>query len=260
MYTGTYTVLQKRERELLEEKSISFMFTLDLEKDHAPLGETYTGVETLPRILDFWDDYCIKATVFTTGDVARKFPDTIKEVPHEVGCHMDNHEPLTPTPYDNRSLPLCDLEQALSAATETLSVITSPSCFRAPYLAFSRDIVPALVHHGYTISSSVPASHSRGLLVKGDITEVCVSAALSLEPFAYNVFSLENLLLFKNNLLRGVFDLLILHSTTPVIPVVFLCHSWEITAASLSAVTDMLQFFPDATVFECMSDFYKKII
>jgi peptidoglycan/xylan/chitin deacetylase (PgdA/CDA1 family) len=253
-------VLQKTER-VLEEKGISFMFTVDVEKDHAPQGETYTGVTTVPHLLDFLDDHTITATVFTTGDVARKFPDTIKDIAkiHEVGCHMDNHEPLAPTPYDNRNFPLKSLEKALDAANKAISSIITPSCFRAPYLAFSSSITPALLHHGYTISSSVPASHSRGLLVKGDITEICVSAGLSLEPLAYNVFSLENLLIFKNNLLRRVFDLLILHSSIPVIPVVFLCHSWEITAAALSAITEMLEFFPDTTVFECMSDFYKKI-
>ena len=237
------------------------MFTVDLEKDYAPRRETYTGITTVPHLLNFLDDLTISATVFTTGDVARKFPDTLKDIAktHEVGCHMDNHEPLTPTLYDNRFFPLKTLEQALGTATKAISSIVTPSCFRAPYLAFSSDITHALLHNGYTISSSVPASHSRGLIVKGDMTEICVSAALSLEPLSYNVFSLENLLIFKNNLIRGVFDLLILHSAIPVIPVVFLCHSWEITTTALSAIANILEFFPDTTVFECMSDFYKKI-
>lgn len=257
-------MLRNQEKDLLEEKGICFMFTLDLERDNTPHGGLYEGVKAMPRILDFWDTYNVKATVFTTGDVARKYPDLVRElsVKHEVGCHMNDHEPLVPTPYDERRSSLSELEHALAAATRTLSAVKKPSCFRAPYLAFTPDFIPLLLQQGYTISSSTPASHSRGLVVLREIIEICVSASLSLEPsLRYDVFSLENLMLRGEHLLRGLFDLLILKSVTvPVFPVVFLCHSWEIDSSSLSCIGSMLEAFPDNTTFDLMSEVGKQYV
>lgn len=252
-------MLQKREKELLEEKGLSFMFTIDAERDHAPHGKTYQGMTMLPHVLDFCDDHAIPATIFCTGDVARKFPDILKEAikNHEVGCHMDNHEPLVPNAYDQQQLSQSHLEEALAAATEALSAVKNPHCFRAPYLAFNHKVVPALIQHGYSISSSVAASHSQGLVARGEITEICVSASLSVTPHVrYDVFSLENMILKGDSLLRGLFDLLILkYYTVPILPVVFLCHSWELTPSALSIIEHMLEKFPDTMWFQTMSEF-----
>ncbi|MBU7023352.1 MAG: polysaccharide deacetylase family protein [Theionarchaea archaeon] len=252
-------MLQKREKELLEEKGLSFMFTIDAERDHAPHGETYQGMTMLPHALDFCDDHAIPATIFCTGDVARKFPDILKEAikNHEIGCHMDNHEPLIPNAYDQQQLSQSRLEKALAAATEALNALKNPHSFRAPYLAFDYKVVPALIQHGYSISSSVAASHSQGLVARGEITEICVSASLSVTPqLRYDVFSLENMILKGDSLLRGLFDLLILkYSTVPLLPVVFLCHSWELTPSTLSIIEPMLETFPDTMRFQTMSEF-----
>jgi hypothetical protein len=256
-------VLQKREKELLEEKGLSFMFTIDAERDHAPHGKTYQGMTMLPHALDFCDDHAISTTVFCTGDVARKFPDILKEVTknHEVGCHMDNHEPLAPNVYDQQQLSQSHLEKALAAATEALRAVKNPRCFRAPYLAFNSRVVPALMQHGYSISSSVAASHSQGLVAIDEITEICVSASLSVTPYLrYDVFSLENMILKGDSLLRGLFDLLILkHDTVPILPVVFLCHSWELTPSALSIIEAMLEKFPDTMRFQTMSEFSQEL-
>ncbi|MBU6998010.1 MAG: polysaccharide deacetylase family protein [Theionarchaea archaeon] len=252
-------MLTKREKELLEGVELSFMFTIDAERDHCPHGKTYHGMTMLPHALDFCTDHEITATVFCTGDIARKFPDILKEVAknHEVGCHMDHHEPLVPNEYDNRVISQQHAERALRAATEALRAVANPLCFRAPYLAFDDRFIPSLIHHGYHVSSSVPASHSRGLAVMGEITEVCVSASLSLNPLLeYHVFSLENLMLRGDSLLRGLFDLLILkYCTVPMLPVVFLCHSWELTTSALCAIRAMLDTFPDTMRFDTVSGF-----
>ncbi|MGC1122331.1 MAG: polysaccharide deacetylase family protein [Candidatus Methanofastidiosia archaeon] len=256
-------MLHKREKELLEEKGLSFMFTIDAERDHCPHGKAYHGIKMLSQALDFCDDHDIVATVFCTGDVARKFPDLLKEVTkkHELGCHMDDHEPLVPNAYDHRHVSQFHVEKALAAATDALRAVKNPLCFRAPYLAFDNRIVPALIQHGYSVSSSVPASHSRGLVVMGEVTEVCVSTSLSVTPhLGYDVFSLENMILRGDSLVRGLFDLLILkYRTVPILPVVFLCHSWELTTSALCAVHTMLKKFPDTMRFDTVSGFSEKL-
>ncbi|MBU7014844.1 MAG: polysaccharide deacetylase family protein [Theionarchaea archaeon] len=239
------------------------MFTIDVERDHSPQGKTYHGMTLLSGALDFCDDHDIVATLFCTGDVARKFPDFLREVTrkHEMGCHMDDHEPLVPTAYDNRQISRFNAEKALTAATAALRAVKNPLCFRAPYLAFDDTFIPALIQHGYSVSSSVPASHSKGLVVRGEITEVCVSTSLSTIPsLEYDVFSLENLIRKGNPLLRGLFDLLILKfRTVPLLPVVFLCHSWELTPSALCAVHTLLENFPDTMRFDTVSGFSQKL-
>ena len=55
----------------------------------------YGMLRGLPRILDLFDKYNIKATFFTPGKVVEKYPEDIKEIVkrgHEIGFHGYEHE------------------------------------------------------------------------------------------------------------------------------------------------------------------------
>lgn len=80
----------------------TFLFSVDLEdvRDMIPNGEMYK--ERVPLLteqyLKFLDEHESKATFFVVGDVARKYPDLIREIHdkgHEVACHSDKHLHLT---------------------------------------------------------------------------------------------------------------------------------------------------------------------
>lgn len=78
-----------------------FLFSIDLEDVSLELEESsvYTDrvIPMTERYLSFLQKYNAKATFFTVGDTARKFPHLIKEIAdegHEIACHSDTHTPV----------------------------------------------------------------------------------------------------------------------------------------------------------------------
>lgn len=78
-----------------------FLFSIDLEdvRDMIPNGHLYK--ESVPRLteqyLSFLNEKKMKATFFTVGDIARKYPSLIKTIiseGHEIAAHSDKHLPL----------------------------------------------------------------------------------------------------------------------------------------------------------------------
>ena len=78
-----------------------YFFSIDLEdvRSLVPGGERYE--ERVPlntrRILEALAHHEKHCTFFTTGDVARRYPDLMREIVgagHEVGCHTSDHLPL----------------------------------------------------------------------------------------------------------------------------------------------------------------------
>jgi peptidoglycan/xylan/chitin deacetylase (PgdA/CDA1 family) len=125
--------------------------TVDVEHDCPPFLTTYRGIEQgVPRLLDLLSDEGVKATFFSTGDVARRFPDTIRRIVdggHELGCHGDTHRrfgALDPT----------SAKQEIDDATRTLRAFYPVTSFRAPNLDFPASYLPFLREQGYTVDSS----------------------------------------------------------------------------------------------------------
>ena len=55
----------------------------------------YVLVQGMPRLLDLYDKYGVKATFFYTGHIAQLYPEVVKmayERGHEVGSHGLTHE------------------------------------------------------------------------------------------------------------------------------------------------------------------------
>jgi len=72
------------------------LLTVDVEHDCPPYLGTARGIaEGLPILLNLRRSHRVKATFYVTGEVARGFPEAVKEIygaGHELGCHGYAHE------------------------------------------------------------------------------------------------------------------------------------------------------------------------
>ena len=142
-----------------------FLFSVDLEDIRLliPHGERYSERVAINchRYLELLAKHDMRATFFTTGDVARRYPELIREVVdagHEIGCHTSDHLPLDRhTPESFREDILRCLDDYASAGAE--------HCvgFRAPVgslIKATRWVYPILQEVGFEYSSSVvPAAN-----------------------------------------------------------------------------------------------------
>ena len=127
-------------------------FTADVEQDCPPYLQTCRGMrEGMPQFLDLLGRRGVRGTFFTTGEMARRFPDVITRVVsegHELACHGDTHRDFT-------RLTRAEADAELRASLATLRAFAPVVSFRAPYLRFPREYVPLLAEHGLQIDSSV---------------------------------------------------------------------------------------------------------
>lgn len=129
-------------------------FTADVEQDCPPYLETCRGMnEGMPRLLDLLGGLGIHGTFFTTGEMARRFPNIVRRIVgdgHELACHGDQHKDFTTLDYE-------ETRRELRESLQTLREFTPVVSFRAPYLRFPAEHLPLLVEHGLTIDSSQAA-------------------------------------------------------------------------------------------------------
>jgi len=88
------------------------------------------------RILELFEKYEIKATFFTLGYIAEKFPDLIKEIDnkgHEIASHSYSHLDIRKTTEE-------EFENDLKKSLEILEKITGKKVlgFRAPYFSIDK--------------------------------------------------------------------------------------------------------------------------
>jgi len=126
-------------------------FTVDLEPDCPPFLWGWRGVEEgMPRLLAMLRDERVRATFFTTGDAARRFPDTVNELladGHELACHGMSHRAF---PDLTRDEARAEIEES-AAILRQFGPVTS---FRAPYLRFPEEYVDLVEANGFTLDSS----------------------------------------------------------------------------------------------------------
>jgi len=132
--------------------------TIDMEHDCPPFLDTYRGVTGgTPRLLELFAQHRIQATFFTTGDVARRFPDTLRQIVdggHELGCHGDTHKRFgLMDPLEAR--------REIDDASKTLRAFYPVTSFRPPNLDLPRSYLPFLRDAGYTVDSSL-GRHKQG--------------------------------------------------------------------------------------------------
>jgi peptidoglycan/xylan/chitin deacetylase (PgdA/CDA1 family) len=127
--------------------------TVDFEPDCPPyLSTTFRGIEQgAPALLALFAEHGVRATYFTTGEVAARFPETVRALVrdgHELGCHGVSH-----SAFDELDEPTARREIVESARLlRTFAPVTS---FRAPYLRFPERYVRLLEEAAFTLDSSL---------------------------------------------------------------------------------------------------------
>jgi peptidoglycan/xylan/chitin deacetylase (PgdA/CDA1 family) len=159
--------------------SYDVCITIDLEQDAPPFMSTYRGIEEgAPRLLSLFAEESIRATFFTTGDVARRYPrfvEALVAAGHELGCHGDSHRRFSTMTRDEARDELRDAGQTLRQHAEVIS-------FRAPNLDLPNDYVPLLAEAGFAVDSSF-GRHKRGsYFVKPVVTDGVRRIPASISP------------------------------------------------------------------------------
>jgi peptidoglycan/xylan/chitin deacetylase (PgdA/CDA1 family) len=127
--------------------------TVDFEPDCPPyLSSTFRGIEEgAPRLLELFAESGVRATYFTTGEVAERYPAAVTallDAGHELGCHGVTH-----TAFDQMDERTARWE--IDRSSRTLRDFAPVSSFRAPYLRFPEAYVPLLEEHGFALDSSL---------------------------------------------------------------------------------------------------------
>jgi peptidoglycan/xylan/chitin deacetylase (PgdA/CDA1 family) len=133
------------------------IFTIDVEQDISKyLNNSYLGItEGIPKILDQFELFDIKANFFTTADVCLRYPEIMDQIiayGHIIGCHSYDHS-VNYFGKENFSKQLNDLSRATDVLTKAVGY--KPTSFRAPNFSINGDTVRALDKLGYTIDSSI---------------------------------------------------------------------------------------------------------
>jgi peptidoglycan/xylan/chitin deacetylase (PgdA/CDA1 family) len=127
--------------------------TVDFEPDCPPyLSSTFRGIEEgAPRLLELFAETGVRATYFTTSEVADRYPGAVRAVldgGHELGCHGVTH-----TAFDR--MDEATAEREIEHSARVLRRFARVTSFRAPYLRFPEAFVPLLERHGFALDSSL---------------------------------------------------------------------------------------------------------
>ncbi len=116
----------------------------------------YVLRQGMPRLLDLYDRYGVKATFFYTGYIAKLYPDVVRmayDKGHEVGSHGLTHEVSQAFDVLSRNKQL----EHLRKSKEILENIIGEEIisFRAPAARVDKEFASVLQEAGYRIDSSV---------------------------------------------------------------------------------------------------------
>lgn len=153
--------------------ALDVYITVDLEPDCPPYLWTWRGIEEgAPALIDLFTRENIRATYFTTGDTAQKYPDAVRSLlaaGHELACHGMTH----------RAFPDLSDETAaweISRSAELLREFAPVTSFRAPYLRLPNRFLPLLEAAKFKLDSSQakykprPAGPSKLLRIPASMT------------------------------------------------------------------------------------------
>ncbi len=117
---------------------------------------TYVLNQGMPRLLDLYDRYGVRATFFFTGHIARLFPAVVKmayQHGHEVGSHGLTHEV-------SKAFDVLTPEEQLSHLKQSKSILediigAEVISFRAPAARVDKAFPMILQEAGFKVDSSV---------------------------------------------------------------------------------------------------------
>ena len=136
-----------------EIKGTYVLFTVDTEYDFPPVLNTEKGLdEGIPILLSIFDEHNIKATFLTTGEVADKRADVLKQISqsgHEIGSHSYHHKSI-------KAQTLSEIENQVILSTKAIenAVGVRPVSFRAPGHSACNDLMAVLQENGYLVEAS----------------------------------------------------------------------------------------------------------
>ena len=126
-------------------------FTVDAEPDCPPYLSGWRGMEEgAPLLMGLLGEEGIPATVFVTGETARRHPQWVKGVVdagHELGSHGMTHTPFP-------QLTLAEAEKEIQDTSAILRAYAPVTSFRAPNLRLPDACLPLLEADGYRVDSS----------------------------------------------------------------------------------------------------------
>lgn len=116
----------------------------------------YLLSQGMPRLLDLYDQYGVKATFFYTGHVAKLYPELVRMAfsrGHEIGSHGLTHEV-------NKAFDLLTPEQQVDHLKQSKRILEDiigeeVVSFRAPAARVNEGIVATLEEAGFKVDSSV---------------------------------------------------------------------------------------------------------
>jgi peptidoglycan/xylan/chitin deacetylase (PgdA/CDA1 family) len=124
-----------------------------------PVGQHFTVVDVLPRLLELLTARKVQATFFVEGLNAEMYPQalhTIVSAGHEVAVHAWRHEEWAALDAEREAA-------LLARATDAMHTIgVQPSGFRPPGGGLTERTLGLLGEHGYSYAS--PAGEAEGML------------------------------------------------------------------------------------------------
>jgi polysaccharide deacetylase family protein (PEP-CTERM system associated) len=146
------------------ETNAPFLFSIDLEdvRTMIPGGMQYR--DSVPRLVQmymtFLDRHTMKCTFFIVGDIAKRYPNLVREIAsegHEIACHSSDHVPI---PRQTRSEFRDDIARnidELRAASRGNPIrgFRAPTVSMTPETSWAYEV---LVEAGIEYSSSVLAA------------------------------------------------------------------------------------------------------
>ena len=208
--------------------------TVDFEPDCPPyLSTTFRGIELgAPRLLELFAGTGVRATYFTTGEVAERYPSAVSallDAGHELGCHGVTH-----TAFDRMDERTARWE--IEHSSRTLRDFASVTSFRAPYLRFPEAYVPLLAEHGFTLDSSL-AKYKRSYHAARRVT------ALTRIPASMTSSVLRLPRFVRDPWLASLSD-----------PVVLFVHPWEFVDLTRERLRYDCRFRTGDTALRCLRE------
>jgi peptidoglycan/xylan/chitin deacetylase (PgdA/CDA1 family) len=208
--------------------------TVDFEPDCPPyLSSTFRGIEEgAPALLQLFADLDIRATYFTTGEVAARHPDAVRALVHgghELGCHGVSH-----TAFDEMDESTARRE--ITDSARLLRAFDAVTSFRAPYLRFPEPYVRLLEDAGFTLDSSLAK-------YKWSYHAPRIPTTLTRIPASMTSSVLRLPALVRDPWLLALGD-----------PVVLFVHPWEFVDLTREALRYDCRFRTGAVALRCLRE------
>jgi len=208
--------------------------TVDFEPDCPPyLSSTFRGIEEgAPALLALLAERGIRATYFTTGEVAARYPEAVRALVrdgHELGCHGVSH-----TAFD--TLDEGEARREITQSARLLRTFARVTSFRAPYLRFPEAYVRLLEDARFTLDSSLAK-------YKWSYRTARTPTHLTRIPASMTSSVLRVPALVRDPWLLSLSD-----------PVVLFVHPWEFVDLTREALRYDCRFRTGAVALRCLRD------